>query len=383
MNTEPRSGRTFYRRIHGQPARHGQSAIPTVATLTPWWSRAAAVLVVLAAAIFAGPVLAAVDLRVESRPVSAPIAAYVTVTDASGQPVGALSVSDFTVTLDGSPITLQPSDFSLPPAQNPDQRVSVVFVMDYSGSTGGAPRVAMREAVVSFVNAMTPGDYAAIVKFGASPTQDASVAQPFTEIDGAAGTSMLTSIAMAPYPSEGTNLYDAALVAIGHFSAPPVALPAGPKAVIMLSDGRDNTSVATLDSVVSQASSAGIALFTIAVGNAGSVGQQVLNSLAARTGGTYISAPTDSAITAAYGTMASLLNNGYLLSFSSTISDCNQHTLQVQVTGQAATSTKITRCDAQKPAPTKSGGGGGGGALGVPELLIGLAGLVAVRRRRV
>jgi hypothetical protein len=81
--------------------------------------------------------------------------------------------------------------------------------------------------------------------------------------------------------------------------------------------------------------------------------------------------------------MASLLNNGYLLSFSSSISDCNQHTLQVQVTGQAATSTKFTRCDAQKPAPTESGGGGGGGALGVPELLIGLAGLVAVRRRRV
>ena len=42
-------------------------------------------LVLLAAAFFAGPASAAVDLRVESRPIGNPIEAYVTVTDAAGQ----------------------------------------------------------------------------------------------------------------------------------------------------------------------------------------------------------------------------------------------------------------------------------------------------------
>ena len=59
-------------------------------------------LVLLAAAFFAGPASAAVDLRVESRPIGNPIEAYVTVTDAAGNPVGGLTAGSFTLTLDGT-----------------------------------------------------------------------------------------------------------------------------------------------------------------------------------------------------------------------------------------------------------------------------------------
>jgi len=121
-------------------------------------------LVLLAAAFFAGPASAAVDLRVESRPIGNPIEAYVTVTDAAGNPVGGLTAGSFTLTLDGNPITVQPGDFSLPPSANPDKNVSVVFAMDYSTSTTGDPRATMEGAVVDFINSMSVGDYAAIVK---------------------------------------------------------------------------------------------------------------------------------------------------------------------------------------------------------------------------
>jgi VWFA-related protein len=305
-------------------------------------------LVLLAAAFFAGPASAAVDLRVESRPIGNPIEAYVTVTDAAGNPVGGLTAGSFTLTLDGNPITIQPGDFSLPPSANPDKNVTVVFAMDYSPSTVGDARAAMEGAVVDFINSMSPGDYAAIVKFNVSNPAGASVVQPFTLIDGAAGTDTLVNAAMLPYPGSSSNVYDGINVALEHFIAPPanVTLPSGPRAVVVISDGIDNASINTLTFVTDKASSLGIPLFTIGVGTPGTTGSNVMNALAARTGGNFISAPTQAEVTNAYATISSRLDNGYLLSFASSITDCNQHTLAVTVAGQGTQSTNFTRCDA-------------------------------------
>ena len=114
----------------------------------------------------------------------------------------------------------------------------------------------------------------------------------------------------------------------------------------MISDGVDNASINTLSFVTDKASSLGIPLFTIGVGTPGATGSNVMNALAARTGGNYISAPTQAEVTNAYATISSRLDNGYLLSFVSSITDCNQHTLSVTVTGQGTTETRFTRCDA-------------------------------------
>jgi VWFA-related protein len=308
--------------------------------LTAWLTG----LVLLAAAFFAGPASAAIDLRVESRPISNPIEAYITVTNADGSPVGGLTAADFTVTLDGNPITIQPSGFSLPPSENPAANVSIVFVMDYSSSTSGNPRAAMEAAVVDFINAMSPGDYAAIVKFNG--TRGASVLQQFTPIG--TGTDALVNAAMLPYDGNGSNVLDAIDTALEQFISPPagVALPPGPKAVVMISDGLDNASINTVNFVVDKASSLGIPLFTIAVGTPGATGTNLMNALAARTGASFISAPSQAEVTNAYATISTRLDNGYLLSFVSSITDCNQHSLSVTVAGQGTTTTQFTRCDA-------------------------------------
>ena len=111
-----------------------------------------ALFVMFAAALTTNPAHAAIDLRVESRPIGSPIEAYVTVTDAAGNPVGGLTAGNFTLTLDGNPLTIQPSAFSMPPSENPATNVSIVFAMDYSPSTTGDPRAAMEGAVVDFIN---------------------------------------------------------------------------------------------------------------------------------------------------------------------------------------------------------------------------------------
>jgi VWFA-related protein len=303
-------------------------------------------MVLLVAAFLAGPAKAAVDLRVESRPIGSPIEAYVTVTNADGSPVGGLTLSNFTVTLDGT--TVQAPDFSLPPSANPAKNVSVVFAMDYSGSVSGGARATMDTAVVNFINSMSPGDYAAIVKFNNSNPGKASIVQQFTRIDGALGTDSLVAAAMLDYSGNYSNIFDAINVALGHILLPPagVTLPSGPKAVVLISDGQDNASINTQSFVIDKASSLGIPIFTIGVGTPGTDGSNLMNALAARTGGNYISAPTTTEVTAAYATISSRLDNGYLLSFASSITDCNPHTLSVTVAGQGTTEARFTRCDA-------------------------------------
>lgn len=364
---------------HSLGLRHEHAGIAAVAAQLTWWLPA---VLLLAAASFAGPARAGVDLRVEATPISAPIQAFVTVTDATGARVGGLTVSDFTVTLDG--VVIQQPAFTLPPTQDPDQKVSVVFVMDYSTSVTNVALTAMQDAVTNFINAMRPGDFAAIIKFNTSNPLKASLVQPFTEIDGAAGTSALIGAVMAPYPGDGTNLLDAINLAVDQFSAPPVPLPTGPKAVIAITDGNENASTTPEGAVVDNARDNSIPIFTIGVANVQRL--ELMERLPALTGGAYLPAPSDPEIAGAYVTISELLNNEYLLSFQSSISDCANHTLKVGVTGQTPVSVTFVRCGAapQPPAPppAPAPGGGGGGAMTVPELLIGLVALLARRRRR-
>jgi Mg-chelatase subunit ChlD len=300
-------------------------------------------ILLLAAALFVGPVRADVVppceeqtcLRVEARPIGDPIQAFITVTDSNGDPVGVvLDASDFVVKLDTVTLAIQPSDLTQPPAQDPNQRVSVVFVMDYSPSITNIAQPAMEAAVTDFINAMNIGDYAAIIKFNGA--NGAIVVWPFTQIDGAAGTNDLVAAVAAAFPvGSGTPLLDALDLGIDQFTAPASPLPAGPKAVIVITDGGETDSTATKSDVIANANDNSIPIFTIGVGDIiGEGGLELLTKLPDKTGGLYTPAPSDAEIAAAYVTVSKLLNNEFLLTIPSGITDCFLHTLQITVAGQ-------------------------------------------------
>lgn len=347
--------------------------------ISPW--QRALMIVPLALAFWTSPAIAAVDVRVEARPVSDPIQVFVSVTDSSGRPVSGLTASDFTVLVDGTTVT-SPT-FSLPPSQDGTQRVSVVFAMDMSQSVQSTALEPMQNAVTAFINAMRPGDYAAIVKFNDTNPEKASVVQPFTEIDDGAGSSALVGAVTAPYPGSGSNVLDGVGLSIQQLRSPPVALPAGPKAVVLVSDGRDNSSTSTLSEVLTSANAASIPVFAIGVGDLTTNGQKLLQDLASGTGGAYLAAPSNSEIDAAYAQVRNMLSNEYQLTFTSGITDCGSHNLEVRVTNQGSKSTPFTRCTAANPPGSGGGddGGGGGGAIGWPEILA-AAVLLALARRR-
>lgn len=269
-----------------------------------------------------------VGLRVEARPLSAPIQAFVSVTDVNGQPISGLTGADFTLLADGTPISSTPT-VTLPPAQSPTEHLSVVFAMDYSGSVTPATRQAMENAVIDFISSMKAGDYAAIVKSNVSNPGKASVVRPFTAIG--TETQLLIDAVKAPYPGVGTNLYDAVILAVQQFSVSAGVLPSGPKAVIVLSDGLDNSSTVDVNATLAAANAASVPIFTVGVGETGNTNEPILTQLASETSGTFFPAPTNGHIADATGAVFDRLNNEYQLTFTSSIADCNPHLLEARV----------------------------------------------------
>ena len=269
-------------------------------------------LLLLATAV-ASPARAAVNVRVEARPASEPIEVFITVTDNAGNPLGGHDSSDFTVTIDGDPVTIAPGDLTLPPSQDPNQRVSVVFTMDYSPSVVNAARADMEQAVVDFIDNMNDGDYAAIVKFNATNPNGASIVAPFTEVvNGAGNNPTLEAAARSDYPGNGTNLLDALALSLDHILSPPSALPQGPKAVLLVSDGGEFDAATEQSEVFALANDNSIPIFTIGVADVSEPGfEELLEALAGETGGEYFPAPTPENIAEAYDTILVRLQNEY------------------------------------------------------------------------
>jgi len=304
-------------------------------------------LLLMAAAFVAGPAQATVDLRVEARPIGDPLQAFVTVTSGTPPaPVTGLTAADFTVTLDGVSVPIAQSDLTLPPSQDSNQKVSVVFAMDYTSSVLADHRAAMEGAVSDFIDAMNIGDFAAILKF--NNDSGAVVVQTFIEIDdGLANDLQLKAAVAADFPGDGSNILDATQRAVEEFAALP-SLPAGPKAVILVTDGIDTHSTSTEGEVIGVANDNSIPIFTVGVGNPDQDAIDLMINLGVQTGGDFIPAPDDQAIADAYASISFLLTSEYLITIPSTISDCAAHTLVVAVAGQTTSaSATFTRreCD--------------------------------------
>ncbi len=299
-----------------------------------------------------GAAFAAVQLRVDARPATDPIEAFVRVTDANGVRVEDLTAGDFTVTINGNPVTI--GGVTQPSGEDPNQRVSVVFAMDYSQSVQTVALAAMQQAVIDFVGTMADGDVAAIVKFNDSNPARASVVLPFTVVDQGVNNQVFVDAVGAPYDGDGTNLLDALELSVNHFLSSPVTLPDGPKAVIVISDGGENQSEISESDVIALANANNLPIFTIGVGNIGPIRRELLSGLASDTGGQYLETTTAEEIADAYATISQLLSQEYLITIPSGITDCAEHTLVVNVAGPApgtATATFTRRaCDSEPDA---------------------------------
>ncbi len=288
-----------------------------------------AVSAILLAALFpaSARAQAPIDLAVhyvEGKPLGEEIAydvsVYLSVTGESGLPIRDLTLNDLTVAEDSQKIQAQ----SLRLAEG--DPIHLLLVMDTSGSMSGTKIKDAKAAASNFVSRLQTGDQVALLTFDES----LKLQNDFTS----ATDDILNRLALLDAaPNSGTCLYDAAYRAIQTASA----LPSGRRAVILFTDGVDETasggrtcSVHTIEDVISIAAqgSTRTPLFTLGLGNR--IDENVLKRLAELTGGRYLYSPASSQLEAMFELLNEQLRFQYILSYKSFAAP-GAHTLTVNL----------------------------------------------------
>ena len=252
----------------------------------------------------------------------------VTVTDRRGAFMADLTRDRFTVFDNG-----RPQDLVL--FSSEDTPVSVGLVIDASGS--------MRPKI--------PDVIAAALAFARlSNTSDELFTIPFNDVvldqtSGRTPVSDLQSLALALrslVPQGRTALYDALLAGLDR-----VTRGTHPrKALIVVSDGGDNASRATVESVMAQARRANVTIFTIGLFDDADFERNpgVLKSLAESTGGERFLPRSSKLLAVACERIARELRAGYTLGYVPPDTDGAYHRIRVEVgQGQGPRLTVRTR----------------------------------------
>src|SRR3990172_7075721 len=254
------------------------------------------------------------------------VTVYISATDAAGAPVP-FSADEVRIEEDGVAVEL--SAVEGVSAVGP---LSTLLVMDVSGSMDVAGKLgAAKAAARAYVDQMRPGDQAGLVAFDV----EVDYVQPLTgdrqslmqAIDG------LTA-------RRDTAMYDALI------RATEILRPAsGRKAVVVLTDGMDNSSRATLDDVLAGIGPAGLSISTIGLGNVQKAGvsfegldEPALTELAQRAGCEYGFAERSSMLVDIYERFGRTLQSEYAITYlsPSSLRDGVNRTIRVTMTGAAA-----------------------------------------------
>ncbi|HIJ81478.1 MAG TPA: VWA domain-containing protein [Desulfuromonadales bacterium] len=249
---------------------------------------------------------------------------YVSAVDQAGSPLSGLTSANFVVKEDG--VTQTPLTVTTTSTQNAP--ASIALALDYSGSMSGTPVTDMQNAAVNFINQLGTQDAAELVKFSTT----AQTVQGFSS-----NKTALAGAVTAAWSGTGSNtaLYDAVYQGISE-----TALRGGRMAVIAMTDGYENASSHSATQVIDLANSKGVPVFTIGLG---SVDTAALQKLATGTGGQYYYAPTSADLQAIYNRIANIINNQYIITYTTTGSGTAGRTAAVSVSsgGNSVTASKL------------------------------------------
>jgi Ca-activated chloride channel family protein len=206
------------------------------------------------------------------------VVAYVSVTDQSNFPVKDLELltDAFTIT-EGVTVAGPPTSTTVGDAVEP---ISIAIVMDNSGSMQAIDIAEMNKAATEVVLKLADGGEAEIIKFD----KTVYVVREFT-----ANEILLADAIDSPFAGsgDGTAIYDAVQRAILDTKSQLTER----KAIIVITDGKDRDSTATLDDIVDGAIAEGIPIFVIALGDFDqNIIDNVLKPIAKNTSGEFYKA---------------------------------------------------------------------------------------------
>jgi tight adherence protein B len=204
-----------------------------------------------------------------------------------------------TVQVDGSTVPLSSIQAA---GQGVAIPIQTVLLIDESGSMKGEAITAASAAATSFIDAMREGDTAAVQAFNVQ----FRTLQSFTADKNALKAS-LSGLA----PQKETALYDALIKALASFGT---SSNGSARYVILLSDGGDTASTATLEQAVTAVRSSGIPVYVIGLKST-EFDSKPLAGLAEAARSRYLETPDPGALISLYQGLAKELHNQYVLNF--------------------------------------------------------------------
>jgi VWFA-related protein len=276
----------------------------------------------LALAVALGASIAAQTPTFRTGVRSVPV--YVTVQDAGGRLVPDLTKDAFRVLEDGHPVDI--ALFSRDP-----QPLSVAIMIDTSQSVAGinARNPRLRDAILAFASALTPGDRASIGTFGMEIAVGANLTSDRRELARVLDEEV--------WMGGGTPLWQALVAAIASLADAP-----GRRVVLVITDGVDTGGLPGFrggqSAVEIDASRTDCMIYAIKQGTR--VRHDIsadMEHVAENSGGGYVVLPSTGDPADAMARVADELRHQYLLGFVPLADDGRMHRLDVQMTRSGLT----------------------------------------------
>ncbi len=183
------------------------------------------------------------------------------------------------------------------------QSIDVVLLLDASGSMAGKPLAAAQAAAREFVASLGPSDRIAVVAIGETPKVITSFTADRTALDRA----------IASVEAKGeTALYDSLVRAASLIDQSA----AQQRYVVLLSDGGDTVSSASLDKAVSRVKSAGAPVYAVALSSP-EYNPRAVKALARGTRGTLLSTRESDKLTDIFKAIAEEIQTTWLVAYRS------------------------------------------------------------------
>jgi tight adherence protein B len=216
----------------------------------------------------------------------------VVITPAAGG--GGLVADDVTVLQDGEAVPATVTPLQSDP-------IEAVLLIDTSGSMAGAPIAAAKQAAVDFISALPPGSSVAVLGFGDEVQVVAGLAAPSDE----------TTAGITGLRAQGeTALYDAVLAAAGALASDSSTR----RFIVLLSDGGDTASEASLDDVTAGLSAITLGFYAIQL-EGSEVDSAALSAIADAGSGRFVPAADSEGLAAIYAEIAAEVASQYAVGF--------------------------------------------------------------------
>lgn len=240
---------------------------------------------------------------------------YTSVVDRGQRPVDGVPREAFRVSEDGVPQELSRFETleNLP--------IHVAVMLDVSASMEPNLAVARQAALQFFRDAVQPRDRAALIPFNDRPTLAVKMTNRLDTLAG--GLAGLKA-------ERGTALYDSVVFSLFYFNGLK-----GQRALLVLSDGKDENSRFTVEQMLDFARRAGVAIYTIGLGVPRTEfdTRKVLKTLAEETGGRSFFIGEIGELAPIYAAIQKELRSRYLLAYQSknTARDLKFRSVEVEV----------------------------------------------------